>query len=145
MPSFVCFVVSVFLGCAGPPKHPTWKNATGAEAHERLMWQAIRDRDWSNFERHLAPAFVGIEESGKAVNRSEWVQYWKSATVGDYSIGEVVVQPEGPDLVVTYVISFADPNPGSSQKVRILSVWQQVKSRLVLTASSITPVGNSPR
>ena len=43
--SFVSFVVGLSIllsGCAGEPKHPTWKNATGAEQHERLMWQAIQ-------------------------------------------------------------------------------------------------------
>lgn len=142
--SFMCFVVSVLMGCAGPPKHPTWKNATGAEQYERLMWQAVRRKDWTNFERQLAPAFVGIEASGEAVDRAAWVQYWKSAAISDYSIGEVSVQPNGPDLVITYVISFAGSGDSSSRQMRVLSVWQQVKSRLVLTASSVTPAGSQP-
>ena len=141
--SFVYFVVSVFLGCAGPPKHPTWNNATGAEQYERLMWQAAHQKDWTNFERQLAPAFVGIEPGGAAVNRDAWVQYWKSTAVGEYSIGEVAVQPEGPDLVITYVIDFAGSAGASSQQMRVISVWQQVKSRMVLTASSVTPIGST--
>lgn len=138
--SFVYFVASMFLGCAGPPKHPTWKNATGAEQYERLMWQAARQKDWTNLERQLAPAFVGIEPGGAAVNRDTWVQYWKGAGIGDYSIGEVAVQPDGPDLVITYVISFAGSSGLPSPQMRVMSVWQQVKSRMVLTATSITPL-----
>lgn len=138
------FVISVFLGCAGPPKHPTWQNATGAEQYERLMWQAVHQKDWTNFERQLAPAFVGIEPGGKAVDRDGWVQYWKGAAIGDYSIGEVAVHPDGPDLIITYVISFSGSGGLSSPQMRVLSVWQQVKARMVLTTSSVTPVGSQP-
>ena len=139
--SFVSLVVSIVSGCAGPPKHPTWKNATGAEQYERLMWQAAHQKDWANFERQLAPAFIGIEPGGEAVDRDSWVQYWKGAAIGDYSIGEVAVQPAGPDLAISYVISFAGSAGASGHQMRVLSVWQQVKSRMVLTASSVTPVG----
>jgi len=134
--SFVYFVVSIFPGCAGPPKHPTWKNATGGEAHERLMWQAAQQKDWANFEYHLAPSFVGVDWAGKSFDRAGWVERWKAAAIRDYSLGEVNVQPEGADMVVTYRATL----PGSPDEIRVVSVWQQVKSRWILTASSMTPI-----
>jgi uncharacterized protein DUF4440 len=141
--SFVAFVVfACLLGCAGPPKHPTWSNATGAEQHERLMWQAMRNKDWTNFERSLAPAFVGVDFSGKSFNRAGWVERWKEAAITDYSLGDMEVQPGGPDLVVTYLITLPGRNPGNPnavQRLRVVSVWQQVKSRLTLISSSMTP------
>ena len=140
---FVSFVVLGFLlGCAGPPKHPTWKNATGGEQHERLMWQAMHNRDWTNFERRLAPAFVGVDASGKAFDRAGWVERWKSAGVRAYSIGDLQVQPEGPDMVVTYVVTVgaAQADATASQQMRVVSVWQQVKSGLILTSSTMTPL-----
>ncbi|HKT52704.1 MAG TPA: nuclear transport factor 2 family protein [Candidatus Angelobacter sp.] len=135
--SFVSFVVvCIFLGCAGAPQHPTWKNATGGEMHERLMWQAIRDKDWKNFEQHLAPAFVGVDPAGKSHDRAGWVEHWKSAAIHDYSMGEVTVQPAGDDMVLTYVVTL----PGPADRLRVVSVWQQVKSGWILAASSMTPV-----
>ena len=134
---FVSFVVVFsFLGCAGVPQHPTWKNATGGEMHERLMWQALRNKDWKNFEQHLAPAFVGVDPSGKSYDRTGWLEHWKSASIRDYSLGEVTVQPAGDDMVLTYVVTL----PGTADRVRVVSVWQQVKSRWILTASTMTPV-----
>jgi hypothetical protein len=53
--SFVPFVVGLCLllsGCAGEPKHPTWANSTGAEQHERLMWKAVQEKGWVDFEHH---------------------------------------------------------------------------------------------
>lgn len=104
--------------------------------HERLMWQAIRDKDWKNFEQHLAPAFVGVDPGGKDHDRAGWVEYWKSASIHDISLGEVTVQPAGADMVLTYVVI----QPGTADRVRVVSVWQQVKSRWILTTTSMTPV-----
>lgn len=135
--------ISFLVGCAGPPKNPTWSNATGAEQYERLMWQAIQNRDWTNFEHRLAPAFVGVGPGGKAFDRANWVEHWKQAGITGYSLGEVAVQPGGPDLIITYVITFAGDNYANvipSNRMRVVSVWQQVRSRLVQTTCSMTPL-----
>lgn len=139
-------ILPILLGCAGPPKHPTWKNATGGEQHERLMWQAMHNKDWTNFERRLAPAFVGVDASGKAFDRAGWVERWKSAGLSEYSIGDLQVQPEGADMVVTYVVTVSggvqastDSSP-PAQQMRVVSVWQQVKSGLILTSCTMTPI-----
>lgn len=137
-----CLFFGFMVGCAGPPKHPTWSNATGAEQHERLMWQAMRNKDWTNFERSLAPAFVGIDSTGKSFHRAAWVERWKEAAITDYALGEMEVQPGGPDLVVTYLITLPSRNPANAnavQRLRVVSVWQHVKSRLILISSSMTP------
>jgi Domain of unknown function (DUF4440) len=132
--SFVFFVVLlVFLGCAGAPKHPGWSQATGAEQYERLMWVAIRDHHWDDFERHLAPIFVGANSSGRLFDRDQWVAYWKSVPVKDFSLGEVTVQPQGPDMIVTYVIHT------DRGDWRVVSVWQGIKKGWILTTTSIIP------
>lgn len=136
----LCYLVSsvvLILGCAGPPKHPAWKNATGGEAHERLMWQAIREGDWRDFEQHLAPAFVGVDWDGRGYDRTGWVERWKTAAIHDYSLGEISVQPAGADMVVTYVATLPGAAP---DQIRVVSIWQQVKGHSILTATSMTPV-----
>jgi Domain of unknown function (DUF4440) len=126
----------LLTGCAGSPKHPTWNNATGAEQHERLMWQAVRDKDWTNFERHLSPTFIGVTADGQLFDRSGWLEHWKSEPVTEFSLGELQVQPEGPEMKVTYIFHVQ----GSAAGLRVVSVWQQVSRRWVLTATSITPI-----
>jgi ketosteroid isomerase-like protein len=143
--SFVCFVVGLcFLaaGCAGTPKHPTWANATGAEQHERLMWQAIRDKDWANVESHLSPTFIGVNTDGQMFDRDGWLQHWKSAQAIEFSLGELQVQPEGHDMKVTYIFHIQAGGSSSAPAggLRVVSVWQQIKARWVLTATSITPI-----
>jgi len=101
------------IGCAGTPKHPTWNSATGAEQHERLMWQAIHDQDWAGIERHLAPTFVGVNAAGRSLDRAGWLEYWKGAHLGEFSLGEAAVRPEGADMVVTYTIHMGPTPPNS--------------------------------
>lgn len=137
------FVVIAFLGCAGPPKHPSWKNATGGEQHEKLMWRAIHDKDWKAVERHLAPTFVGVNAAGQSFNRESWLEYWKGTPVGEFSLGEMTVEPEGADMVVTYVLQLSSGSVAaetSPKGLKVVSVWQQVKTRWILTAVSLTPI-----
>jgi ketosteroid isomerase-like protein len=146
--SFASFVVSSLLllaGCGGPPKHPTWKNATGAEHHERLMWQALRDADWSNVEYHLAPAFVGVDSRGQSFDRAGWMELWKSQRVKEFSLSEIQVQPEGADLVITYVLRLESASPAGqpARTLRAVSVWQEIKGRWILTVSSLTSINGA--
>jgi hypothetical protein len=143
--SVVLFAACLFLaltGCgAGVPKHTTWSNATGAEQYERLMWKAIRDQDWKSLQHRLAPLFVGVSPAGRAMDRVAWVEYWQGVHVSDFSLGEVTVQPAGADMVVTYVLHLTG-NGGAQlpPALRIVSVWQGVKTEWILTASSATPI-----
>ena len=143
--SFVSFVVGLSIllsGCAGEPKHPTWKNATGAEQHERLMWQAIQGKDWANVERHLSPTFVGVTADGGMFDRAGWLEQWKSAEVREFSLGEVQVQPEGIDMKVTYIFHVQASAKAllPSSGLRVVSIWQDVKGRWMLSAMSMTPI-----
>jgi hypothetical protein len=144
----LCFFVSIVVaagllfGCAGEPKHPTWKNATGAEQHERLMWQAVRDKDWASLERHLSPTFTGVTADGRLVDRAGWLERWKSSEMREFSLGEVQTQPEGIDMKVTYIFrgqaSAKALLPASG--LRVVSVWQDVSGRWMLSAISMTPI-----
>ena len=143
--AFVSFVVGLSIlsaGCAGEPKHPTWKNATGAEQHERLMWQSIQSKDWTNVERRLSPTFTGVTPDGRMLDRVGWVQQWQNSQVREFSLGEVQVHPEGSDMKVTYIFhvqasaTVALPSSG----FRVVSIWQDVKSRWLLSTISITPI-----
>ncbi len=134
-------VLSV-LGCyGGAPKHPSWKNATGGEQYERLMWQAIHDKDWSDVHAHLAPGFTGVTPGGRALDRDGWENYWKDAAPKEFSIAELSVQSNGPDMVVTYVLHLSGSSVASANSGwRVVSVWQEVKNGWLLVASSHTPI-----
>ena len=147
--SFVSFVVglcSLAAGCAGTHQHPAWNNATGGEQHEQLMWQAIHDKDWPNVERHLSPTFVGVNAEGQMLDRAGWLAYWKSMQSVEFSLGDLAVQPEGADMKVTCIVHLqgsAGNASGTAGGLRVISIWQQVKTRWVLTATSITPIQNN--
>ncbi len=142
---FVSFVVGLSIllsGCAGEPKHPTWKNATGAEQNERLMWQSIKGKDWITVEGHLSSTFIGVTANGQMFDRAGWLEQWKSAELREFSLGEVQVQPEGVDMKVTYIfhVQTAALGPASPEGFRVISVWQEVKRGWMLSAMSITAI-----
>jgi hypothetical protein len=140
--SFASFAVMLCLllaGCAGEPKHATWVNSTGSEQHERLMWKAVQEKDWANFEHHLSATFVGVNAEGKLFDRAGWLEQWKNAPVQDFSVGEIQVQPEGPDMKVTYILQLQGSGTASAGW-RVVSIWQQFKKGWVLSATSITPI-----
>ena len=129
------------LGCSGTPKHPNWKNATGAEQYERLMWEAIRDKNWKELERHLAPTFVGVAPDGKVCDRAGWLAQWQSSQLMAFSLAETQVQPEGADMVVSYVVNSDYANGSRAPAMwRVVSVWQDVKTRWVLISTALVPV-----
>jgi hypothetical protein len=138
----ILMVFALLVGCTGEPKHPTWKNATGAEQNERLIWQSIQRKDWTNVERHLSPTFVGVTADGRIFDRAGWLEQWKSAEVRDFSLGEVQVQPEGPDMKVSYILHIQSSAKVQLQSsgLRVVSIWQEVKRGWMLSAISMTPI-----
>ena len=136
---FVALSLATMLGCmgGGEPKHPTWKNATGAEQYERLMWQALRDKDWKEAEYRLAPTFVGVIANGQALDRTRWIAHWQAASIKEFSIGEVAVQPNKLDMTVAYQLHLVG---AANADVQVISVWQEIKGGWVLTATSHTPI-----
>ena len=124
------------------PRNPSWKSATGGEQYERLLWQAIRDSDWKEVEAHLAPMFAGVGPAGEKLDRAAFLDYWKAAKVREFSLGELTVQPNGADIVVSYELRLqsASGRAVSARGLRVISVWQQLKRGWVLTAQSATPI-----
>src|SRR5581483_6033642 len=117
---FISIVIGVLVlsGCNAwnAPQHPTWTQATAPEHFERLMWKAIHDKDWREVDRHLAQVFVGSGPRGETLDHSSWIDYWKKAEIKDFSMGEFITQPDGTDMVATYVLhlSGAETNQGIS-------------------------------
>jgi hypothetical protein len=139
--SLVSFVVCLFaLGCAGAPHHHDWGNATAADHFERLMWKAVQEKDWTNFERRLSPTFVGVTPAGELMDRAAWVAYWKSVEFKDHSLGDVKAEPEGADYKVVSILQIQANSTVPAAGLRVVSIWQLVKTRWVLTATTITPI-----
>jgi|SRR5579859_4687110 len=138
--SSVILVGLLLAGCAGTSKHHTWNTATGGEQYERLMWKAIHDQDWDNVERHLSPTFIGVTSEGQALDRAGWIAYWKGLQPVDFGLGEVNVQPEGADMKVSCILQLQGGRTAGA--LRVISIWQQVKTRWALTATSLTPIQN---
>jgi len=145
---FLCLLAVVLAACSGctmwkeKPAN-SWSSATGGEQFERLMWRDVKAQDWADFRAHLAPSFVSIEAGGTR-DRAATVDYLKSATLSDYTLGDFATASHGADLVVTYtaqVKGTRNGQPFPAEPMRMMTVWQQVTKSWVAIAHSETPAG----
>ena len=111
-----------------------WSNATGAEQFERLFWQEIKARNWTEVERRLAPAFVEATASGVR-DREQTLERLKALGAADYSMGDLEVRPDGADMVVAYTMTLR-ASSGGETTLHMMTVWQQVKGGWVAIAHS---------
>lgn len=127
----------LLTGCLKGPGGSRWAGAAGAEQYERLLWQSIHDQKWNEVENHLAPTFVGVTSSGQKLDRAGWLDYWKGQQRVDFSLGEVSVQPDGADMVVSYEMHLGG-GAANAPGVQVVSVWQQLKHGWVMIAQTMT-------
>jgi hypothetical protein len=112
----------VLTGCTmWREKRPaTWSSATGPETFERLLWQDIAAGNWSEVEKHLAPAFTATLPGGR-YDREGTIALWKQQPREPMSLGEFTVTPQGNSTVVTYTAQAA----GQNTRWRMMTVWQE--------------------
>lgn len=134
---FVASLAILQIACtaAAPPKVSTWKNSTGAEAYQRLFWQAVKEKDWLQVESHMASNFTYLS-SGGAKDKQQTVDYLHGLQLKDFSIGEITVNPSGSDAIVTYTVNLAAGSGLSAKPKRHMAVWQQQKSGWIMVALS---------
>jgi hypothetical protein len=122
----------------GTPKTYSFSNATGAEQHERLLWDAIKKKERSAISTHLASNYVYQDESG-VKTKDQVLAELDQLNLTDFSMGNVNVTPQGADMIVTYDIALRGTRGGTplpDAPLHFMSVWQQQKSGWILIAQS---------
>lgn|SRR5579884_199680 len=124
----VFILVFLSIGCteARPPMSESWKDATGAEAYERLFWKAITDADFTDAERRMAPIYTLTNPSGIAT-RDKAIEYFHTLNLKHIDIADLRVDPEGADMVVSYVATLETNSSSSPVRYYMTTVWQQLK------------------
>jgi ketosteroid isomerase-like protein len=127
------------------PKTHNFKTATGAEQFERLMWDAVKNKDRIAISSHLASNYVRQNETGTK-NKEQVLAELEQTTLSDYALSDLDVTPQGSDMIVTYQITLRGSHAGQpfpNEPIRFLSVWQQQKAGWVLVAQSSSTIHNS--
>ena len=125
-----------------------WDQATGGEHLERLFWDTVKAKQWSELERHLSPSFVYVGPSG-IHEKLAALDYFEHLDIKELNLGEVTVRPSGGDvIVVTYVLNInatRNGKPLTANEFRVTSTWQQIDKKWMLIARAHTPpVGPPP-
>lgn len=124
----VLFPVILALSCTEgrAPQSQSWKDATGAEAYERSFWRAIEDGDVTSAERRLAPIYTLTTSEGIA-EREKAIEYFRALNLKHIDIADLRVDPEGADMVVSYMATVATKSSSSPVRFYMTTVWQQAK------------------
>jgi ketosteroid isomerase-like protein len=119
-----------------------WSSATGGEHLERLFWDTVKAKEWSELERHLSPEFVYVGPTG-IHEKLAALDYFEKLEIKDLNLGEMTVRPSGGDvIVVTYVLHInatRNGRPLSANEFRITSTWQQIDKKWLLISRAHTP------
>jgi hypothetical protein len=125
--SFAFLLAAGGVGCTlySEKKPPTLASTTSAEQHERILWQMVEKQQWNKIPPLFATTLVW-SVNGKPLGADQVVPYLQSLGLKDAVVREASVQPNGPDMTVSYTLQISEAN-GAPQEFSVFSVWQQLK------------------
>jgi hypothetical protein len=125
---FTLLLTASIIGCTVFPEKnpPTLASTTSAEQHERILWQMVQKGQWDKVSPLFATTLVW-NANGKSLTSDQVVPYLKSLNLRDAVVREASIQPNGPDMTITYTLQLSLAN-GAPQEYSVFSVWQQLKN-----------------
>ena len=138
--ALILFSLLLAVGCTEgrAPQLQSWKDATGAEAYERSFWRAIEDGDVASAEHRLAPILTLTTNAGVA-GRDKAVEYFRALHLKHIDIADLRVDPEGADMIVSYVATLETNSSSSATRYFMTTVWQQTKSGWIAICHTEVP------
>ena len=126
-------------GCTiyGDKKPPTLKSTTSAEQYERILWSAVKAKNWQQLPGLLA-ANVMYSVGGKVLSKDQVVPYLQGLNITDFTITGMVVKPNGVDMTLSYTLQLS-PAGGPVRTYTAISVWQQVAQGWILIVHTEQP------
>jgi hypothetical protein len=136
--------VMCLSGCTiyGDKKPATLKNTTSAEQYERILWSAVKARNWQQVPGMLA-ANVMYSVGGKVLSKDQVVPYLQELKIADFTITGMVVKPNGPDMTLSYTLQLSTAG-APVRTFTAISVWQQVPRGWILIVHTEQPQTPSP-
>jgi hypothetical protein len=135
----ISLLIVGLTGCTlfGDKNPPTLKSTTSAEQYERLLWSAVKAKKWVQVPGFLAENLV-YSEGGKILTKDQVVPYFQGLNVADFTITDMVVKPNGPDMTLTYTLQVSSSG-APLQTVHAVSVWQQTSQGWILIVHTEQP------
>jgi uncharacterized protein DUF4440 len=134
-------------GCTiwGEHKAHAWTEVTGGESLERVFWEQVKNKKWTELEPHLAATYVLVTPEG-SFERAAALEHWKQLDLAEYSLGDFSVQPSGDTYVVAYTLVLRGRlagQPLAETPLRAMTVWQHLRREWYAIAHSASPATSS--
>ena len=99
------------VGCTiyGEKKPPTLSSTTSAEQYERILWQMAQKQQWNKISPLFSTTLVWNVE-GKSLASGQVVPWLQSLNLKDAVVNNASVQPNGPDMTVSYTLQISNAN-----------------------------------
>ena len=135
----------VLGGCTkwGEKKHPNWHQVTSGERLVNLFWEDVKNKKLQELGTHVAPEFIGTNEM-VTLDKAALLDHISHLDIESFQIGEVQTKSAGRDLIVGYVMTLRMKSPEGANRemrLRMLSVWQELKHGWVVVAMSASRIG----
>jgi hypothetical protein len=139
----IAILLSLFAGCTVWGKKPAhaFAEATGGEQLERVFWQELKSRNYTELDRHMGSTFLGVTPQG-TLDRTAMLEHLRALEVQDYALSDFQVQWNGPDALVSYTATAhgtIQGHPFPASRLRILAVWHRANREWTRIASSWFP------
>jgi hypothetical protein len=126
-------------GCTiyGEKKPATLKSTTSAEQYERILWSAVKAKNWQQVPGMLA-ANVMYSTGNKVLSKDQVVPYLQGLNLADFTITGMVVKPNGQDMTLNYTLQLSSAG-APVRAFTAISVWQQVQAGWILIVHTEQP------
>jgi len=118
-----------------------WSGATGGEQLEKLFWQDVQNKNWTELEKHVGSIFAATGPGGTQ-SREAFLNQLHGYQLTSVSVADCATQLNGADLIVACITRREGGAPGLGAAAT-LSVWQQLKKGWVMVAHAESPLAPS--
>lgn len=145
-PPFLALISLLLLtACTkwGEKTNPNWHQATSGERLVNLFWKDVKDKNMQQLGRHVAPEFMGTNEMA-TLDKTALLDHLSHFDLESFQVGDVQTHSAGGDLVVSYVITLrlkSQDGRDAEMRLRMLSVWQELKHGWIVVAMSSSHIG----
>jgi ornithine carbamoyltransferase len=145
MQKIFCAVLALLAttACTIAPEKPKagWSMATSGEQYERLLWDSVKTKNWSEIEAHLSGTVV-TQTPDAIRNKQQSMEHMRQLDLKDYSIGDIQTATAGADIIVSYTFlahGTLNGQPLPDKPMRMMTVWQQTKRGMTMAAHTTMP------
>jgi hypothetical protein len=101
---------------------------TKLSAHEKTLWEAIKNKNWDAFSAGTAPELMDVDSMGTVMNKAQLLDNFKMFTMTEYTLSDFKTFMLDKDAVVlSYTADSSGVMNGQTEKTKVVHTTTYVK------------------